>query len=248
MQSLQSYRLFPGCDKIAPMKKTDSKSTSSPVPRLNSLLHRLQKAPGQKDESYLDQLMIFLDNPPAQSGDRWVKGAEMCAAWGITCSHTSVYRLFRSYAAHWRARVALDVPDDEELKPELLEEKASQLVSQRSCEILSDPEATPQALISLARLDLRKKTLEFARKKHEDSQRTPVQKAFTTLELNSFMNRDAQYAIGRLREALNRPKRWPAMQEFLKKHGENPETFGFEPEVATGSPLIPAAAPPSSHA
>ena len=46
------------------MKKTDTKSPSSRVPRLNSLLHRLQKAPGQEDESYLDQLMIFLDNPP----------------------------------------------------------------------------------------------------------------------------------------------------------------------------------------
>jgi hypothetical protein len=229
------------------MKKSDSKPSPAPVPRVNSLLHRLQKAPGQKDESYLDELMLFLDNPPANSGDRWIKGAEMCAAWGITCSHTSVYRLFRSYAAHWRARVALDVPEGEELKPEILEGKASQLIAQRSCEMLTDPDSTPQALISLARLDLRKKSLEFARKKHEDSQRTPLQKAIVTLELNSFMNHEAQYAMGRLKEALNRPKRWPAMQEFLKKHGENPETFGFAPEVGSRPPLIPAP-PPSSHA
>jgi hypothetical protein len=229
------------------MKKTDRKSPSSPVPRLNSLLHRLQKAPGQKDESYLDQLMLFLDNPPAKSGDRWIKGAEMCAAWGITCSHTSVYRLFRSYAAQWRSRVALDIPDDEELQPEMLEEKASQLVAQRSCEMLTDPDSTPQSLISLARLDLRKKTLEFARERHMDSLRTPVQKAVLTLELNAFMNDEAQYAIDCLKRAMNRPKRWPAMQEFMKTHGENPETFGFAPEVPR-APLIPTEAPPSSHA
>jgi hypothetical protein len=230
------------------MKKTDTKSPSSSVPRLNSLLHRLQKAPGQKDESYLDQLMLFLDNPPAKTGDRWIKGAEMCAAWGITCSHTSVYRLFRSYAAQWRARVALDVPDEEELKPEILEERASQLVAQRTCEILTDPDSTPQNLISLARLDLRKKALDLALKKHLDALRTPVQKAFQTLELNSFMNPDAQFAIGRVKEALNRSKRWPEMQAIIKKYGFDPEKFGFDPE--TGSPRAPitSAVSLASHA
>jgi hypothetical protein len=216
---------------------------------LDSLLHRLQHAPGQEeDQSYLDQLMIFLDDPPPRSGDRWEKGAEMCAAWGVPCSHTSVYRLFRSYAAQWRARVALGVAEDEELKTGILEETASHLVAQRSCEMLTDPDSPPQALISLARLDLRKNALEFARKKHEDSQRTPVQKAFVTLELNSFMNREAQFAISRLKEALNRPKRSPEIEAFMKKHGFDPEKFGFEPEVASRPPLISATSQSSSHA
>jgi hypothetical protein len=47
---------------------------------------------------------------------------------------------------------------------------------------------------------------------------------------------------------LNRPKRWPGMEAFLKKHGEKPETFGFDPEIGTRMPLIPAAPPPGSHA
>jgi hypothetical protein len=39
------------------------------APRLDSLLHRLQHAPGAEDSSHLDQLMIFLDDPPADIRD-----------------------------------------------------------------------------------------------------------------------------------------------------------------------------------
>ncbi len=216
------------------MKKTDRKSSPSPVPRLNSLLHRLQKAPGQEDGSYLDELMLFLDNPPAKSGDRWKKGAEMCAAWGVPCSHASVYRLFRAYAVEWRSHAALEAPANGNPKAEVLEAKASHLVAQRTCEILADPDATPQNLISLARLDLRKKALELDRKKHEDSQRTPLQKALSVIQEKSFMNFHAQFAIDRLKEAWEKPKPSPYLKPFMDKLGLNPET-GTSP------------APPGSH-
>jgi hypothetical protein len=35
------------------------------------------------------------------------KAPTLCAAWGITCSGTAVYRLFRSHANAWRADFAL---------------------------------------------------------------------------------------------------------------------------------------------
>ena len=115
--------------------------------------------------------------------------------------------------------------------------------------MLTDPDSTPQNLISLARLDLRKKALDFALKKHVDALRTPVQKAFVTLELNAFMNHDAQFAIGRLKEAFRRPKRWPEMEAYMKKHGYDPQLFGFDPETAgpSGFPVIPTVSP-ASHA
>ena len=82
----------------------------NPVPRLNSLLHRLRQTPGPEDEpSCLDQLMIFLDDPPPGVTDRWKEGAAMCASWGIACSGASVWRLYRSHAVEWRAHLALQV-------------------------------------------------------------------------------------------------------------------------------------------
>jgi len=76
------------------------------VPRLNFLLHRLQHAPGAEDSSYLDQLMIFLDDPPPGVSDRWKEGAKMCCDWGIPCTGASVWRLYRSHAFEWRLRLA----------------------------------------------------------------------------------------------------------------------------------------------
>ena len=44
------------------MKQTISELPPLSVPRMDSLLHRLQHAPGAEDQPYLDQLMIFLDS------------------------------------------------------------------------------------------------------------------------------------------------------------------------------------------
>ena len=186
------------------------------MPRSDSLLLRLNQAPGQESESYLDQLMIFLRNPPAGSGDRWIKGAEMCAAWGVPTSHTSVWRLYHSYSVEWRARLALETTVDCNATPETLEKKAALVVAQRSCEILTDPESTPENLISLARIELRKKALEFARQKHADEQRTPVEKAFSVLWWKANFNFEAQFALKRLKEALDNPKPPPAIANLIK--------------------------------
>jgi hypothetical protein len=229
------------------MKKTDSKSQSSPVPRLNSLLHRLQKAPGQKDESYLDQLMIFLEDPPDDIRNRWIKGAEMCAAWGIHCSDTSVWRLYRSYALEWRSRLALEASLGEGEKTEVVEERAAKMLALRLCEIVGDPQAPHDSLINLALLDIRKKALEFARQKHADSQLTLFELAMRELETQVFGNWDAQFAFDRLKDALKK-KKAPTLSPLLM--ASNPDVaFKIVSEsYSPDSPYSPGSlgAPPPS--
>ncbi|HEX4140281.1 MAG TPA: hypothetical protein VHY09_08035, partial [Candidatus Methylacidiphilales bacterium] len=157
------------------------KRTSSPrvaVPRLNSLLHRLQKAQGPEDEPYLDQLMIFLDEPPKGVTDRWKAGAEMCAAWGIKTSGTSVWRLYNSYLIEWRVRVALKI-DDAEVSSELLVKMIDHLIEIRICGMLANPATPPEVLVGLVRVHLGQKYLEFARQKHSDCERDENERALT---------------------------------------------------------------------
>src|SRR5258707_5518833 len=96
---MQRSRLISRCVNLASMKRLS-------VPRLDSLLHRLQHAPGAEDSPHLDQLMIFLDDPPPGVSDRWKEGARMCSDWGVPCTGASVWRLYRSHALEWRLRLA----------------------------------------------------------------------------------------------------------------------------------------------
>ena len=89
---MQRYRLFSGCVKIASMKQPCSEPPPLSVPRLDSLLHRLQHAPGAEDQPYLDQLMIFLDGSPPGIRDRWKQGARV----GLTDSIRPI-RLIRLF-------------------------------------------------------------------------------------------------------------------------------------------------------
>jgi len=133
-------------------------SLSAPIstPRLNSLRDRLEKKPGPQDEPYLDQLMMFLDHPPQDVGDRWKAGAEMCAQWGVATSGTSVWQLYLSYLFEWRIRAVLG----EELKDASLHDLRvhfARLVALRGCELLSNPETPAKVVIKLARIEQRKK-------------------------------------------------------------------------------------------
>jgi hypothetical protein len=187
------------------MKKISA--ASEKVPRLNSLLHRLQQTPGPEDEPYLDQLMMFLDEPPPSVRDRWKEGAAMCAAWGITCSSTAVYRLYRSHANAWRTDFALrsESLSDEVLRK--LENKTARLITLRVCEMLDDPASAPSTLVALARLDL-------ARQKRFDGTRGDVDRALELLSCRSRGNWEAQFSLGQLRKALreatSKPSPFPA--------------------------------------
>jgi len=200
------------------------------VPRLNSLLHRLQKNPGPDDEPYLDQLMIFLDDPPDGVTDRWKAGAEMCAAWGVTTSGTSVWRLYHSYLIEWRVRVALKI-DDGEIDPDALAQKTTQMIGLRTCEMLGNPATSPAALVSLIRIDLRQKYLELARQKQRYHELTENERALAELKIRAGHNRYAQFALKELTGALyGAPSKYsdqingPYLKAYAKIFGTNPDT------------------------
>jgi len=50
--------------------------------------------------------MSFIDHPPPGIGDRWKAGAAKCAAWGISTTGASVWRLHQSFLAQEQARHA----------------------------------------------------------------------------------------------------------------------------------------------
>ena len=186
------------------MKINKSVPAPNKVPRLNSLLHRLQKTAGPEDEpSYLDQLMIFLEDPPAGITDRWKEGAAMCAAWGITSSCASVWRLYRAYALEWRTRLALEAALAEGESLEVLQQKAERMLVLRTSEMLANPDTPPAILVGLARIGLRQKLLELARQKQKDHERSATERALTELDARAAKDRYAQYALGQLKEALN---------------------------------------------
>ncbi len=174
------------------------------VPRLDSLLHRLQHAPGAEDSPHLDQLMIFLDDPPPGVSDRWKEGAKMCTDWGIPCTGASVWRLYRSYALEWRLRLAQEANSAVGETPESLTEKTAQMVTLRTFEVLANPQSPPACLVGLARIELRKQSLEFARQKHQDHQTDQIQIALDALAIQARMSREAAFAFGKLKEALGR--------------------------------------------
>jgi len=204
------------------MKKTVPPPAS--VPRHNSLLQRLQENPGPDDQPYLDQLMMFLDHPPSGTTDRWKDGAAMCAAWGIPTTHTSVWRLFISYAVEWRARLALRA-EAVELEPEALALKSAEILSLRTCELLANPDTDPATILHLARLALRQKACALAQQKHDEGQRGDADWALSLLDRRAVSNWDAQHALFRLREALRRdgpikPTPFPfppAMLEYIRE-------------------------------
>ncbi len=173
------------------------------MPRLKSLLHRLQQTPGPDEQPHLEQLMIFLDSPPAGVTDRWKEGAAMCTAWGIATTGASVWRLYRSYAIEWRARVALQSDDLAAETTDSLAQKAARLLALRTCELLANPDAAPLTLISLARIDLRQRNLDLARERHRDAQRDRTERALAELEERAKRDRYAQFALQQFKDALN---------------------------------------------
>jgi hypothetical protein len=139
--------------------------------------------------------MMFLDDPPPDAGDRWKKGAEMCAAWGISTSDTAVYRLFRAHAAEWRAGLALRADTLGDATIEGLEEKTARLVSLRVFEVLANPASAPTTLVNLARVEL-------ARQKHLDGRRGDTERALAILCRRATGNWEAQFALGQFKKAL----------------------------------------------
>lgn len=213
-------------------------SVTPKVPRLKSLLHRLQQTPGPEEQPYLEQLMIFLDDPPAGVGDRWARGAEMCTAWGIATSGASVWRLYRSYVIEWRARLALQMDDVTSRTNEELAQKAARLIALRTCEMLANADTPPATLVSLARIDLRQRMLHLAEEKHRDTREDDLQRALKHLRHEAAQRRDAKFALDRLEEALGRPTDFTHDLYNLFTHGIVPG-----PAPAKPGPPAPGQSP-----
>jgi hypothetical protein len=156
------------------------------VPRLGSLRYRLLHAPGAKDASpgYLDQLMIFLEEPPPGAHDRWKQGADLCAAWGVPTTAPSVWRLYRSHALEWRLHLAHEAGRADGISLEVLAEKAEELVALRTFELLANPNSPPACLASLARIACRRKALELDRLKYMDNRMRSLLSVATQVRRN----------------------------------------------------------------
>ena len=151
-------------------QKTDEtlpRATRKRIPRVDSLLHRLQHAKdadGQPIPLH-DELLFFLDDPPPDTGARWQKGAALCESHGIKTSRMSVYRFFRAHILEWRRAQApappAQPPDPEETAR--LHDQARHLAAQRLLDALSDPGLSPGHLVGLIQNDNHRQQIQLAR-------------------------------------------------------------------------------------
>ena len=128
----------------------------------------------------------------------------MCSDWGIPSTGASVWRLYRSHVLEWRVRLAREAASTVGETPESLTEKTGQMVALRTLEVLANPQSPPACLVGLARIELRKQALEFARQRHEDRQTDKIQIALDALADQVRLNREAAFAFKKLKEALGR--------------------------------------------
>ena len=177
---------------------------------MGSLLHRLQRITPTAAPPHLDQLMIFLDDPPPGIKDRWKEGAKMCSAWGIPCNGASVWRLYRAYVLEWRLRLGAEASEDAVEPGASFEERMAQMVVRRTFEILANPHSPPASLVGFARIELRKnalelrqKTLQLARQKHHDHQRTKTERALDAFADEARANPAALAAFEQLNAIVN---------------------------------------------
>ena len=148
---------------------------SSPsVPRIKSLHHRLKTAKGPDGEPLplLDELMVFLEDPPPDCGDRWQAGADFCAAHGITVSRMAVWRFYRGHMLEWRREQAAPLSKVSEKSTSELLEQARHLVALRAVESLQHPCLPPHVLVGLVQNENRRQEILLAREKFNDQLET----------------------------------------------------------------------------
>lgn len=80
--------------------------SAAQMPRINSLMHRVlyAKDAERRPIALLDQLLDFVEDPPAGITDRWQAGADLCAQHGIRTSRMSIWRLYRQCVRLGRVR------------------------------------------------------------------------------------------------------------------------------------------------
>jgi hypothetical protein len=175
--------------------------------RTDSLARKLQefKEDGRVPiPSKLDELMIFLEDPPKE-GDRFKLGAALVNGWGVKCGRSAVWSLYRSYALLWRMAVAnAAAQTTEELSS--FEEKIRNKAAQRTYETLSDPELSPKILVGLARIEFQKQALQHDREKLKAALRTKLESAMEAIKQELDGNPAAMEAFDQMLAALE-PKK-----------------------------------------
>lgn len=192
------------------------------IPRLDSLLHRLQHAkdPDGQPIPLLDELLFFLDDPPPGTTDRWQAGADLCASHGIATSRMSVWRLYRAQILQWR-RQQNPAPPAAPATPEqiaALHEEARHLAAQRALEFLHDPRLAPGHLIGLIQNDNHRQQIQLARDQFDD--RVATRSAAERLRYFQALD-----------EEIRDEKLIPGQLEFLKK--AIPDLFGIPPHTTS---------------
>jgi len=148
----------------------NTSSSLSKIPRIESLHHRLKSAKGPEREPrpVLDELMVFLEDPPAEVRDRWQAGADFCEAQGFPTSRMAVWRLYRAHVLAWRREQAPEVDEISETSTAELLEQARHLVALRAVESLQHPCLPPHVLVGLVQNENRRQEILLARDKFND--------------------------------------------------------------------------------
>ena len=149
-------------------------SSLPPVPRIESLHHRLLNAKTSTGEptELLDELMIFLEDPPPETGDRWQAGADFCSGHGIETSRMAVWRFYRAHVVQWRRANATPVTEVAPETTKLLLNQGRHLVAVRALESLHDPRLSPAALVGLIQGENRRQQIQLARDKFNEQLET----------------------------------------------------------------------------
>ena len=178
------------------------------VPRLASLLHRLQHAKDADGQSIplFDELLFFLDDPPPGTADRWQAGADLCQGHGIPTSRMSVWRFYRAHILPWRRRQIPSAPPSPSSPEETaqLQDQARHLAAQRAIETLNDPRLSPGHLIGLIQNDTHRQQIQLARDQFND--RLAVRRSL-----------EQQRSLQRVDEQVRDELLLPAQMEFYRK-------------------------------
>ena len=147
-----------------------TKTPFSKIPRIESLHHRLKTAkdPEGKPLPILDELMVLLEDPPPDAGDRWQAGADLCAAHGIATSRMSVWRFYRAHVVEWRRENAPPLGKVSEESTTRLLEQARHLAAVRAVESLHAPNLSPSILVGIVQNENRRQQLLLAREKFNE--------------------------------------------------------------------------------
>jgi len=199
--------ISPNSDSSPETTENQPDATPLKVPRLDSLLHRLQHARDADGQPIplFEEILFLLDDPPPGTADRWQKGAELCESHGIATSRMSVWRFYRAHILQWRREQNPSPPAPPPSPEETarLHDQARHLAAQRALEILNDPSLSPGHLVGLIQNDNHRQKIQLARDQFNDS--LAVRRSLE--ERQHFQRKDDQ-----IRDKLL----FPAQMEFYR--------------------------------